>query len=192
MRIEQSKVEAMTIYNAGGFDPILVCFNDLGDGRGRLLIECYGWTWATYWGAMGTTVKDFVARCGVDYIANNLTNNQRRVTKVERDRLEGIVRHVKIALASEKQPAALETSAAPGMARSQVIARARMAHWGQWPDVLTSDVMFWEGERITRDEFAPAEKSACRCPTDWCRLESDNGAEYCPELGPNEFCSQHL
>lgn len=32
------------------------------------------------------------------------------------------------------------------------------------------------------------EKTACRCPTEWCRLEPDNGAEYCPELGPNEFC----
>lgn len=32
--------------------------------------------------------------------------------------------------------------------------------------------------------------TACRCPTDWCRLEPDNGAEYCPDLGPDEFCGQ--
>jgi hypothetical protein len=37
---------------------------------------------------------------------------------------------------------------------------------------------------------AVKEKTACRCPTDWCRLEPDNGAEYCPDLGPNEFCAQ--
>jgi hypothetical protein len=34
----------------------------------------------------------------------------------------------------------------------------------------------------------PTEKTACRCPTDWCRLEPDNGAEYCPDLEPGEFC----
>jgi hypothetical protein len=33
------------------------------------------------------------------------------------------------------------------------------------------------------------EKVACRCLTDWCRLEPDNGAEYCPDLEPNEFCA---
>lgn len=32
------------------------------------------------------------------------------------------------------------------------------------------------------------EKLPCRCPTDWCRLEPDNGAQYCPDLEPHEFC----
>lgn len=41
----------------------------------------------------------------------------------------------------------------PGMSRPQIIARARMAHSGKWPEQLTSGVMFYEGERITRDEF---------------------------------------
>lgn len=98
MRTETAKTEGFTIFDADGFDPILVVFQDLGDGRGRLLLECYGWAWATYWGAMGTTVRDFVDHCGVDYIVNRMTNAQRRNTAVEVKRLEGIVRAVKAAI----------------------------------------------------------------------------------------------
>jgi hypothetical protein len=101
MRTEVAKTEAFTIFDADGFDPILVVFQDLGDGRGRLLLECYGWAWGSYWGAMGTTVRDFVDQCGVDYIVNRMTNNQRRVTSVEIKRLEGIVRAVKAAIRSD-------------------------------------------------------------------------------------------
>lgn len=47
----------------------------------------------------------------------------------------------------------LETSPEPGMHRNQVIARARMAHGGKWPAELTSGVMFYEGMRVTREDF---------------------------------------
>lgn len=50
-------------------------------------------------------------------------------------------------------PFAEKTKPEPGMARTQILARARMAWSGSWPDQLTSGVMFYEGERITRDEF---------------------------------------
>jgi hypothetical protein len=46
-----------------------------------------------------------------------------------------------------------ETAVEPSMHRSQVIARARMAHGGKWPEELTSGVMFYEGLRVTRDDF---------------------------------------
>lgn len=32
------------------------------------------------------------------------------------------------------------------------------------------------------------EKKTCSCPSDWCRLEPDNGAEHCPDLRPDEAC----
>jgi hypothetical protein len=46
-----------------------------------------------------------------------------------------------------------ETPPEPGMHRNQVIARARMAHGGKWPAELTSGVMFYEGMRVTREDF---------------------------------------
>lgn len=116
MRIEQVKTEALRIFDADGFDPILVVFQDFGNGRGHLLIECYGWAWAAYWGAMGdtTTVRDFVDQCGVDYVVNRLTNNQRRVTAVESKRLDGIVHAVKAAIRSDAlERTAVETTEGP-------------------------------------------------------------------------------
>lgn len=53
----------------------------------------------------------------------------------------------------EKLRAAQPTSPEPGMHRNQVIARARMAHGGKWPAELTSGVMFYEGMRVTREDF---------------------------------------
>lgn len=37
--------------------------------------------------------------------------------------------------------------------RAQIVSRAVNAHGRKWPEQLTSGVMFYEGERITRDEF---------------------------------------
>ncbi|WP_404991205.1 hypothetical protein [Cupriavidus pauculus] len=37
--------------------------------------------------------------------------------------------------------------------RAQIVSRAVNAHGGKWPEQLTSGVMFYEGERITRAEF---------------------------------------
>lgn len=37
-----------------------------------------------------------------------------------------------------------------------------------------------------------SEKTACRCPTDWCRLEPANGAEYCQDLRDDEFCGYRI
>jgi hypothetical protein len=33
-----------------------------------------------------------------------------------------------------------------------------------------------------------ANKKACRCPSDFCRLEADNFADMCPDLGEEEIC----
>ena len=32
----------------------------------------------------------------------------------------------------------------------------------------------------------------CACPSEFCKLEPDNGAELCPELEPNEVCAYRL
>lgn len=38
--------------------------------------------------------------------------------------------------------------------RAQIVSRAVDAHGRKWPEQLTSDVMFYEGERITQAEFS--------------------------------------
>ncbi len=66
-------VEAFEIPSQPGLDSIRVIFQDAGPGRGRVIIECFGKAWGTYWGAMGNrTIKEFIKSCDADYLARNL------------------------------------------------------------------------------------------------------------------------
>lgn len=104
MRIESPNAKTFTIFEPGGLlDPITVTLQDWGTGRGRLMVECYGWAWSCYWGAMGThDLRSFLLACGGDYVAGKLTNNQRRATKTEERYLARIVDRVLYALANEE------------------------------------------------------------------------------------------
>lgn len=86
MRIEKSAVTKVVISEAPGVDPITVFLEDLGQRayqyadkpshisrQGKITIECYGESWAAYWGGMGDrTVSQFFSDCSVDYIAGCL------------------------------------------------------------------------------------------------------------------------
>lgn len=74
MRIEPLTVEAFTVHDAPAVDPVTVILRDLGDGKGRLIIECYCESWAGYWGAMGErrNLAKFLMDCDADYIANRI------------------------------------------------------------------------------------------------------------------------
>jgi len=49
--------------------------------------------------------------------------------------------------------ASIAAKSAANTERAQIIARAVVAHGRNWPEQLTSGVMFYEGERITKAEF---------------------------------------
>jgi len=74
MRIEAFKPDCFSIYDADGLDPINVVMQDFG-GSGRLIVECYGEAWATYFGAYGAgTLRTFLAGCDPGYVANRLNH----------------------------------------------------------------------------------------------------------------------
>lgn len=68
-------------------DPISVFVQDQAEGRGRIVVTCYGNAWQGFWGAMGDrTVMEFVAKCDPDYVAGSmLQGRQTRIAKHERD-----------------------------------------------------------------------------------------------------------
>jgi hypothetical protein len=76
MRVEPTTVKAFTIYDNDGsarLDPVLVILQDFGGGAGRIVLECYGEAWSSYWGAMGAqTVQQFFMASSVDYLVNAL------------------------------------------------------------------------------------------------------------------------
>lgn len=56
-------------------DPVTVILEDDKPGKGKIIIECYGESWSSYWGGMGKKhVAEFFCRCDDHYIAKNLSS----------------------------------------------------------------------------------------------------------------------
>ena len=54
-------------------DPITIYVWDYEQGKGNLIVECYGQAWSAWWHAMGRdNIASFIARCDPDYVANNM------------------------------------------------------------------------------------------------------------------------
>lgn len=73
MKIEESYVRRLTISEVDGLDPIRVMLEDIGAGQGRINIECWGQSWACFWGGMGKeSLAEFFTSCDEHYIAGKL------------------------------------------------------------------------------------------------------------------------
>jgi len=106
MRIEPAISEAFTIYDAPKLDPITVVLQDLSPGRGRIIIECYGSAWATYFGAIGDQrIRDFLVACSADYVVGRMWSFSTRTTKHHKSHLLKIVEAVLEALKNGPIPA---------------------------------------------------------------------------------------
>jgi hypothetical protein len=79
----------------------MVVLHDMPGHQGRLIVECYGNAWSTYWGAMGEPIRDFITGASTDYIANRLWPTKQRRTKAEYDYLTRIVQAVQTALRAQ-------------------------------------------------------------------------------------------
>lgn len=78
MKVEASETRTLLITDVPRLDPVTVFLQDLGDGRGRLVVECYGKSWAAYFNATGTaTLAEFIARGSHDYLTNALIREHR-------------------------------------------------------------------------------------------------------------------
>jgi len=75
MKIETKTITKITLMDLDGLDPVTVILDDVGAGRGSIIITCYGKAWTAYWGGMGKdTIAEFVCSCDEHYIANKLIN----------------------------------------------------------------------------------------------------------------------
>lgn len=75
MKIEKSKIEKLKITEAKNLDPVSVYLEDFEPGKGKIIIECYGKSWSSYWGAMsGRTISEFFFDANNDYLACKLAN----------------------------------------------------------------------------------------------------------------------
>lgn len=74
MKVERSLAEKIVISELERLDPITVYLEDFGDGKGKIVIECYRESWSAYWGSMGQSLVDFFAKCDVGYLAGKLSS----------------------------------------------------------------------------------------------------------------------
>lgn len=89
MKIETSQITKLLISDLMGepykLDPVTVIIEDLGvrahigdhkTRQGKIIIECYGSSWSTYWGSMGDrTVAQFFTGAGDDYLIGCLAQS---------------------------------------------------------------------------------------------------------------------
>lgn len=83
MNIEQSQVVKLKLTDVDGLDPITVILEDLGKHKGKIIIECYGKSWSSYWGAMGSSLAEFFVSCNECYLADNLARLDHEVVDDE-------------------------------------------------------------------------------------------------------------
>lgn len=77
MQVETSQITKLLISDLIGepykLDPVTVILEDFEPGKGKIIIESYGKSWSSRWGAMsGRTIAQFFSDCGTDYLIGNL------------------------------------------------------------------------------------------------------------------------
>ncbi|SEG21677.1 hypothetical protein [Marinobacterium lutimaris] len=74
MKVESTTVRKLMITEIEALDPISVIIENHEPGKGKIIIECYGDAWSSYWGAMsGQSIEQFFLRCDEHYLANKLS-----------------------------------------------------------------------------------------------------------------------
>lgn len=76
MNIEQSKVRKIRITDIERLDPVTVYTENFERGKGKIVIECAGQSWSSYWPAMGSkTIEQFFISINNGYAINNLAGS---------------------------------------------------------------------------------------------------------------------
>lgn len=84
MKIKTTTVLKVQINHLKSLDPITAIFEDIEEGKGKVIIECFGKSWASYWGAMGgRKITRFFQSEHCEYIAGCCFHGQEAVPDVE-------------------------------------------------------------------------------------------------------------
>jgi len=75
MKIERTQIQRLRIAEADRLDPVTVYMEDYEPGKGKIIIECYGKSWSSFWGSMASnTIAEFLCCCDEHYLAKNLSS----------------------------------------------------------------------------------------------------------------------
>jgi hypothetical protein len=95
------KIKQLKIKDAPALGLINVYLEDIADGKGRVIIECYGQFWGAYWNAMGDRkIHQFFLDVDNDYLIDNIAPP--RIKVADRKCLNRIIDAVKEAFLMAK------------------------------------------------------------------------------------------
>lgn len=81
MKIELSTVTKIRLTELDRLDPITVILEDIAPRQGKIIIECYGESWSSYWGGMGQkNIAEFFCCCDKHYLSKNLSSINSEIT----------------------------------------------------------------------------------------------------------------
>ena len=113
MKVETSQVTKVVLKELDRLDPVTIVLENYEPGKGKIIIECYGKSWSSYWGGMsGDSVEVFFCRCDEHYLAKNLAPG---LNSTKED-LDGLADHARNTICKERR--ALELS--PGRSKGAV------------------------------------------------------------------------
>ena len=73
MKIIKTQVTQLKVSEIERLDLINVYLEDMVAGQGRIIIECYGQSWSSFWGAMGDrNISEFFVSCDEYYLSEKL------------------------------------------------------------------------------------------------------------------------
>lgn len=89
MKIIESQTNKLLLTDLDKLDPVCVYYEDYNLGQGRITITCYGDTWTTYWGSMGSNdLMSFFISCDEHYIAKKLSSIDSGVYDIDKIRAD--------------------------------------------------------------------------------------------------------
>jgi hypothetical protein len=99
MKTTPITVTGFLIEGVAKLDPITVLLQDLGPGKGKLYIECYGQSWNAFWPVMGKeSTHKFITIVGAAFIFDCIALPMERTHPMRRDYLFRVIAAVQEAL----------------------------------------------------------------------------------------------
>ena len=86
MKITKKSLTKLLLTELDNLDPVSVIVENFELGRGKIIIECFGESWASTWGAIGLdrNISQFFCDCSNDYLIKNLSQVKRTITDFDK------------------------------------------------------------------------------------------------------------
>lgn len=168
MEITKSTVTKLVISGAPALDPITVVLEAPAPGQGKILIECWGKSWAASWGGMGErSINQFFCDMDEHYLAKNLSDISGDIVDADSIK-QGALREIIILRRGRRVRSSVRPERMVRLGRDEITAKEARALWDEV-----------EGARFGDDGWSNPDLMQRVFGTEWWyRLPSKPNPEY--------------